>query len=258
MIMLLRLFCATGLVLSVFAVERNINFLQGDRIVYEATSKVYGTTLNEVRYQEVVVRRGLLLHPRAWEPILRHAEYLARQGEIDPRRYEDALETLEQSFKLYRGIQGLLLEAKIYYEMGRHEEAIAAFESLRRVSPIDRSIAQYLIRLYRETEDYEKLKAIGEQIHLSWPTSFDALMSLGLGTYYHDSDLLSAFKYFLLAYNSPETIDGRPTPHAFEAADAQRLVGEARVLLRSQRLYEAPWATMPPGPREFGQGAPDE
>lgn len=245
MIMLLRLLCASGLVLSVIAVERNINFLRGDRIVHQVTSKVYGTTLAEVRYQESVVRRGLQRHPKAWEPILRHAEYLARQGEIDPRRYEEALETLEQSFKLYRGIQGLLLQAKIYYEMGRHEEAIAAFERLRRISPIDRSIAQYLIRLYRETEDYGKLKVIAEQIHLSWPTSFDALMSLGLASYSHDSDLLTAFKYFLLADNSPETTEARPAPQAFGAAEAERLVGEARMILRSQQLYETPWAMMP-------------
>ena len=239
---LFRILLLAPLALSFIAGWHSYRYLQGDRISYTLGRAESSTTIVQARAMEARMREGLAINPMAWGPRVRYAGYMARQGEADPAKYEDALEALAEVSRYHTSTQAIALEASINSLLGHDAEAIRLFEKVHRISVLDRSVVQHLIGLYNEAKDYEKLQKIAIESDIRWWNVFDYQVALAHVALDRNDIPLTA-KYFLLGSEVPRTRFAFPKPAAYELPVVEQRVKDASLFLIG-RNYKSPWATL--------------
>lgn len=239
MTILTRISFAILMAASVAGAAWKIRHLRGDLITYQLKRADSNTTPAEAIYMEGEMRRGLKLHPMAPDAIIRRAGYLALL-----ERYDASLAQLGRAREYGTGIQGFLLEAEAYQRTGHPLDAIAAYERMRRIAPLDRSIVQSLIKLYSDTRRDGELSKLVAASDTRWPGGFDQLVAQA-HLLIDDSDAPLILKYFLLAANATDARRPGPQPRIFDLADVRSRILDAAELLD----YRSEWADWPRGGR---------
>lgn len=206
--------------LSAYAVATSLRHFRGDLIMYPLPAPNERLPRAHALALESSMRQGLKLNPLSWQGHVQAAGYLTVQ-----QKYEAALTELDQAMQYNKAMSAMFLQATIYAEMRRYEEAATAFEKLYRLSVVDRTVLQHLMRLYSErpatTEGNRELYELSKETDMRWPGTFDAYVGLA-NAHIADPEMTSylpiILKYFVLASLMPQEGYNRPEPRAYELA----------------------------------------
>lgn len=122
---------------------------------------------------EAQFRRAIQLSPKSGPAILSLAVVQARTGKLDPaeQTYAQLSALPEPQYKTYHAA---FLSAR-----GKHKEAIAEFDKLRREHPDDRDIRTYLVREYVATQQTGEAEKLLTAVLIKNPKDVDAHLQRG-------------------------------------------------------------------------------
>lgn len=234
------------LLLAGFAAWRSAQFLRGDRLIYSVPPPDASMNYAQAYYQQGIAEQGIKLNPMSWDGYIQIAAYHAIQQERASNRDKDreaekALGRLAEARRYYTAIQGLTLEAALYADMQDQKKAVAEaiprFEMLERISVMDRSVIQRLIKLYTMQKNHEKLRRVATEADMQWWYAFDTQVALGNAAL-DTGDIPLTFKYYLLAWSGPQSSYYLPKPRAFKLSDIKKRIPQASGILK----YDSDWA----------------
>ena len=250
-----RTVMALGCLVMIAALVISARFLYGDFLIYRLPPADANTNYSRALYLEQEMRKGLAANPLSWEGHIQYATYL-----VHLREFERVLEHTATAGRYYGSIQALYLDGVICEEYAESlaedlqaviegkkpgdaealarkqqemtQQAIEIFERLHRFSLVDRTVYQYLLRLYGRNADYEGLERIATEIDVMWPNSFDTYIALAnVDINRRDAPIYMPLilRRFVLAKNAPSKGFERPEPFAFYISDM-----EERIVLASE------------------------
>jgi hypothetical protein len=255
MILLYRAAVLVLLILSALALVQTNRYLAGDLSIHSLQPPNQNIPLSHAVALENSIREGLAANPLSWQGHVQRAGYLAIQ-----QKYDAALEAINESMKYNQSMPAMFLEATIYYEIASRyrrdapqaqpqivewsEKASTAFERLYRLSIVDRTVLQHLMRIYSERpktpEGNLELLQLATETDLRWPNTFDSLVALANAHIAIDTQgyLPLILRYFILASLVHADEFSRPEPHAYEYEAVVERISRASQMTK----YNAPWA----------------
>lgn len=213
-----RILMGLGAMGAIAGVTLGVQVLRADALVKRLPPPSESTSPSDARFLSDRLTEALEIDPHSPDALTRRAEFYTLQ-----KRHDEALGDLAAARQFSSGIRPLYREALIHNAMGRDGQARRTFERIRRLAPLDRTVVQQLLRMYRFDQDWESVGQISRDADARWPGVFDTTIGNGQ-QFLEPLDAELVLKYYFLAFNLPGSERNHPEPRVFDHAESRAVV----------------------------------